>query len=82
MRFVFAPQVGAVTAQDPADGKEVPLHHPRKEEWGRHFAMSADYRIAGRSPVGGATIEALGMNRPAIVAIRRELHLLGRLNLL
>ena len=41
--------------------------------------MSADYRIEGRSPVGCVTIfVALGMNRPAIVAIRRELHLLGR----
>ncbi|MBM4093322.1 MAG: HNH endonuclease [Planctomycetes bacterium] len=70
-----------VTAQDPADGKDVPLYHPRKDEWRRHFAMSADYRIEGRSPVGRATIEALGMNRPAIVAIRRELHLLGRLDL-
>jgi hypothetical protein len=43
--------------------------------------MTADYRIEGRSPVGRATIVALGMNRPAIVAIRRELHLLGRLDL-
>ena len=34
--------------------------------------MSADYRIEERSPVGRTTIEALGMNRPAIVAIRRE----------
>jgi hypothetical protein len=30
------------------------------------------------APAGRATIKALGMNRPAIVAIRRELHLLGR----
>ena len=67
-----------VTAPDPADGREVPLYHPRKDEWGQHFSMAVDFRFEGRSPTGRATIKALGMNRPAIVAIRRELRLLGR----
>ena len=67
-----------VTALDPTDGREVRLYHPRKDEWGQHFSMAVDFRFEGRSPTGRATIEALGMNRLAIVAIRRELHLLGR----
>jgi hypothetical protein len=32
----------------------------------------------GRTAVGRATIDALAMNRAAIIAIRRELVLLGR----
>lgn len=67
-----------VTARDPLDGQEVPLYHPRQDEWGQHFTVSSDFRFEGRSPTGRATIEALRMNRPSVVAIRRELHLLGR----
>jgi hypothetical protein len=53
-------------------------YHPRKDEWGQHVSMAVDFRFEGRSPTGRATIKTLGMNRPAIVAIRRELHVLGR----
>jgi hypothetical protein len=67
-----------VTVADPVDGQKVPLFHPREEEWGQHFLLTTDFRFEGRTPTGRATIDAIRMNRPAIVAIRRELNLLDR----
>ncbi len=66
------------TVVDPVDGQKVPLFHPRKDEWSQHFSLTTDFRLEGRTATGRATIDALRMNRSAIVAIRRELHLLGR----
>ncbi len=68
-----------VSAADPVGGQNVPLFDPRRNEWGQHFRLTADFRLEGLTPTGRATIEALRMNRPAIVAIRHELNLLGRL---
>jgi hypothetical protein len=56
----------------------VALYNPRADEWAEHFAFTKRWRIIGRSPTGRATIEALGMNRDAVIGIRRELVLLGR----
>jgi hypothetical protein len=67
-----------VTAADPVDGQEVPLFHPRDDEWGQHLSLTTGFRFEGQTPTGRATIDALRMNRAAIVAIRRELNLLGR----
>ncbi|MDZ4657325.1 MAG: HNH endonuclease signature motif containing protein [Bythopirellula sp.] len=66
------------SARDPRTGKRVPLYNPRFDDWNDHFAFTKRWRISGRSPVGRATIEALDMNRAAIVAIRIELVQLGR----
>jgi hypothetical protein len=65
-------------ARDPRTGKQVPLFDPRRERWSDHFAFTKRWKVRGRSPVGRATVEALGINRPAIVAIRTELALLER----
>jgi hypothetical protein len=56
----------------------VRLFDPRRDEWGRHFAFTNQWRIRGKTTMGRATILALGMNRAAIVAIRGELAALGR----
>ena len=66
------------TAEDPVDGRQVPLFHPRLDSWSQHFSWTSDFRLEGHTPTGRATIAALGMNRPAIVAIRYELNRLGR----
>ena len=66
------------TAIDPRTGNAVPLFNPRTDIWSEHFAFTTTWRLRGRTPVGRATIEVLGMNRPAIVLIRRELVLLNR----
>ena len=66
------------TANDPRTGHAVLLYNPRTDVWAEHFAFTTTWRLRGRTPTGRATIEALGMNRPAIVLIRRELVLLNR----
>jgi hypothetical protein len=65
-------------ALDPQSGKQVPLYNPRLDDWAEHFAFTKRWRFSGRSPTGRATIEALGMNRAAAIAIRRELVQLSR----
>lgn len=65
-------------ASDPRTGKLVRLFNPRFDSWSDHFAFTKLWRINGRTAIGRATISALEMNRPAILAIRRELVLLRR----
>ena len=65
-------------ANDPRTGNAVRLFSPRSDLWTDHFAFTTTWRLRLRTPTGRATIEALGMNRPAIVLIRRELVLLNR----
>ena len=66
------------SAVDPKTGSVAALFNPRTEVWSDHFAFTSTWRVRGRTPTGRATIEALGMNRTAIVLIRRELVLLNR----
>jgi hypothetical protein len=64
-------------ARDALSKELVPLFHPRYDRWRAHFRWSGS-KLMGRTATGRATIVALGMNRPAIVAIRRALIELGR----
>ncbi|MCI0691916.1 HNH endonuclease [candidate division KSB1 bacterium] len=66
------------TANDPQSGKEVVLYNPRIDEWYEHFKWNGTYLI-GLTASGRATIEALDMNRPLILAIRRAEAQIGRL---
>lgn len=60
-------------ARDPLTDKLVPLFHPRRQRWRRHFRWSEDGTvILGLTPVGRATIAVLQMNHPAIIAARRR----------
>jgi 5-methylcytosine-specific restriction endonuclease McrA len=63
--------------RDPQTKKVVPLFHPRHDRWSDHFRWTGS-KLIGRTATGRATIFALGMNRPAIVAIRQTLIELGR----
>jgi hypothetical protein len=65
-------------ARDPQSQEFVPLFHPRRERWSEHFRWTRGWRLLGQTPSGRATIVALGMNRPAIVVIRRTLAALRR----
>ena len=60
-------------AKDPRTRKFSRLFNPRSDTWDEHFRITATFRIRGLTSSGRATIRALGMNRNAIVAIRREL---------
>ena len=65
-------------AQDPISGVTVPLYHPRRDAWDEHFVWSDDYSLViGISPVGRATVEALRLNRPGVVRLRRLLFEIG-----
>ncbi|MBM3994586.1 MAG: HNH endonuclease [Planctomycetes bacterium] len=63
-----------VKAGDPVSQKFVPLFHPRRHRWDEHFAWSDDGSlILGLTPTGRATVEALQLNRAALVNLRRIL---------
>lgn len=65
-------------APDPVSGDIVPLFHPRKHRWDDHFVWSADFTLViGLTPIGRATVDALQLNRPGLVNLRRVLVLAG-----
>jgi len=65
-------------ASDPVSGQFVALFHPRQQSWFHHFAWNEDASLAlGLTPTGRATIEALQLNRPGLVNLRRILFAAG-----
>jgi hypothetical protein len=64
-------------ATDPDSGEEWPLFNPRTQRWAEHFQWDAE-RIVPRTATGRATLAALALNRPLILAIRREEAARGR----
>lgn len=65
------------TAVDPYSGADVPLYNPRGDDWQAHFQWEG-VSLIGLTATGRATIAALHMNRPLILAIRQEEAVLGR----
>ena len=65
------------SAVDPATRRIVPLFHFRRQRWADHFRWEG-VRVAGLTATGRATVAALRMNRPLILAIRQEEVLRGR----
>jgi hypothetical protein len=60
-------------AMDPVTADAVPLYNPRTQPWPDHFEWSPDgTHILGKTLTGRATIEALRMNDPLIVAARER----------
>ena len=65
-------------AIDSETGQDVPLFHPRQHAWLEHFAWDTSFTlIIGQTATGRATIEALKLNRPELVNLRRVLCLVG-----
>jgi 5-methylcytosine-specific restriction endonuclease McrA len=65
-------------APDPATGTAIPLFHPRQHRWDEHFTWNENFTLMlGLTPTGRATIEALHLNRPGIVNLRRVLYAIG-----
>jgi hypothetical protein len=64
-------------AVDPVTGRRVPLFHPRRQRWSRHFRWEG-VEVVGRTATGRATVAALQMNRPLILAIRQGEAARGR----
>lgn len=64
--------------RDPQTGRSVLLFHPRRQRWGRHFRWSEDaLQIVGRTATGRATVDALQLNRPERINLRRILLAVG-----
>lgn len=56
---------------DPLTSRTAPLFDPRHEAWSEHFRWSLDgTQIIGLTPSGRATVDALQLNHPLIVAAR------------
>jgi hypothetical protein len=64
-------------APDPESGEDVPLFNPRGQVWTEHFHWDGVLVIA-LTPTGRATLAALALNRPVILAIRQEEAIRGR----
>ncbi len=60
----------------PGGRKIVRLFHPRDDTWSQHFRCNGA-RIAGKTPVGRATVVLLRMNDPARLRVRSLLLDLG-----
>ena len=50
----------------------VPLFHPRRHKWSRHFRWNGPM-LVGKTAIGRATIEVLAINDPLRVAVREAL---------
>ncbi|HEY52595.1 MAG TPA: HNH endonuclease [Caldilineae bacterium] len=62
-----------IQAEDPVTGQLAPLFDPRRQDWSTHFRWSKDKtEIEGLTPTGRATVDALRLNRPALVHSRRR----------
>jgi hypothetical protein len=60
------------SAPDPVSGERMPLFHPVRDAWEAHFAWrDGATLVAGRTATRRATVEALHMNRPVMVELRR-----------
>ena len=64
-------------AVDPESIVVVPLFDPRGDIWADHFVWKGAF-VAGRTATGRATLAALQLNRPIILAIRKEEAARGR----
>ena len=57
---------------DPRTRNKVWLFHPRRHSWKRHFRWDGAL-LAGRTPIGRATVAVLNVNAPHAVEVRQEL---------
>jgi len=57
------------TALDPVSGAVVALFNPAQQKWSDHFHFDG-HRIAGLTPIGRATVNALNLNHPRRLRIR------------
>jgi hypothetical protein len=62
---------------DPDTKEQTDLFNPRRQIWSDHFRWDGCCAV-GLTPAGRATVAALQMNRPLILAIREEERFRGR----
>jgi hypothetical protein len=66
-----------LTGIDPKTNKLTRLFNPRRHKWSRHFCWDGTL-LVGKTPIGRATVEVLGMNLSHRVMLREELIAAGR----
>ncbi len=65
-------------SSDPVTHQRVDLFHPRTQRWQEHFTWDERFeRIIGLTAIGRVTVEALKLNRPELVNLRRVLYVAG-----
>lgn len=65
-------------AIDPETNTLAPLFNPRTQIWPEHFQWNNDQtEIAGLTPIGRATVEALKLNNEYVIAARHQWVLVG-----
>lgn len=69
----------AVDGSDPLTNQRVSLFNPRVQSWEDHFAIQGDppVHLAGKTPLGRATIERLQLNIPVQLIARAQWVALG-----
>jgi hypothetical protein len=61
----------ATTAPDPVTGENVPLFHPRDQQWPDHFVWSEGFlQVEGLTSTGRASVARLQLNRTEVVNLR------------
>lgn len=63
--------------EDPVTSESVLIFNPRQQSWKDHFSWRG-VQVVGLTKIGRATVDALVLNRPTILAIRGEEILVGR----
>ena len=61
-----------LSGRDPLTGNIVPLFHPRRQSWRRHFRWVGAV-LVGRTQTGRATAAVLDVNDPGRVRLRQAL---------
>jgi HNH endonuclease len=65
-------------AHDSVSGDMVRIFHSRQHHWTDHFAWTDDgTQVLGLTSTGRATVEALQLNRQALINLRRVLVVAG-----
>jgi len=67
-----------VNAVDTVTNQLVTLFHPRTQRWQDHFTWDERFElIIGLTETGCATVEALQLNRPELINLRKLLYAAG-----
>jgi hypothetical protein len=65
-------------SRDPLTDQLIDLFHPRQQRWRDHFTWDERFELViGLTATGRATVEALKLNRPELVNLRRLLYAAG-----
>ncbi len=65
-------------SRDPVTDRLVDVFHPRQQRWQDHFTWDERFElIIGLTATGRVTVEALKLNRPELVNLRRLLYAAG-----